>query len=184
MAIPGLSRFLWALRQQESGGNYQAFNSGSRAAGAYQFLWSTWRYAENLANLQSSPYYNYPIIETPSWFQDDAAGALVTRYYWEFAQSYYNVAEAWYGGPGAVGHPDWGGGPGYPNVGQYANQVMARYGSGPGSSGGGGFSVSPHLTSYDRALLAMDADTIYQLSVATHNSTRIINMSGTIKVKW
>lgn len=54
-------------------------------------------------------------------------------YYNQFGRSWFNVAEAWYGGPGAVGHPDIGGGPGFPTVGQYANQVIAIYDSLGGS---------------------------------------------------
>lgn len=53
----------------------------------------------------------------------------MSSYYNQFGQSWYNVAEAWYGGPGAVGHPDIGGGPGFPTVGQYAADVIAIYNS-------------------------------------------------------
>src|SRR5579859_1046555 len=39
-------------------------------------------------------------------------------------------------GVGAVGHPNEGGGPGYPTVGQYASQVMAIYAQLGGTGGG------------------------------------------------
>lgn len=123
---PGLGCFLAAERLQESGGDYQAVNPSGHY-GAYQFSQGTWQQAMALAGLAFSPYANMRPDKAPPSIQDAAAGALMSLYYYQFSQSWYNVAEAWYGGPGAVGHPDWGGGPGYPNVGQYADQVMAKY---------------------------------------------------------
>lgn len=128
MAPPGLGCFLLAEREQESGGNYQAVNPSGHY-GAYQFSIGTWAEAMQLAGLGGSPYFRTRPDQAPPAIQDEAAGALMSHYYYQFSQSWYNVAEAWYGGPGAVGHPDWGGGPGYPNVGQYADQVMAKYAS-------------------------------------------------------
>lgn len=129
----GLATFLAAIRQQESGGNYQASNP-SGASGAYQFLQGTWQQALTLAGLANSVYYNEPAADAPASVQDTAAGALMMSYYNQFGQSWFNVAEAWYGGPGAVGHPDISGGPGYPTVGDYANNVIAIYNQ---LSGGG-----------------------------------------------
>jgi hypothetical protein len=110
-----------AIRIQESGNNYGAYNKGSGAAGAYQFEPSTWRGAVSGAGLgqwaSTSPNM------APAWVQDAAARWLMQGYFNRF-QSWFSVAEAWYGGPGAVGHPTWGGGPGYPNVGQYAQHVI------------------------------------------------------------
>lgn len=136
MAPPGIGCFLAAERLQESGGNYQAVNPSGHY-GAYQFSIGTWQQAMALAGLALSPYANYRPDKAPPSIQDAAATALMSLYYYQFGQSWYNVAEAWYGGPGAVGHPDWGGGPGYPNVGQYASQVMAKYAACGGPSGGG-----------------------------------------------
>lgn len=115
--------FIASIRIQESGGNYGAYNAGSGAAGAYQFEPGTWRYALSVAGLGS--WSSTPANQAPSWVQDAAAKALMGQYFNQFG-SWFSVAEAWYGGPGAVGHPDWGGGPGYPNVGQYATQVINR----------------------------------------------------------
>lgn len=123
---PGLGCFLQAERLQESGGNYQAVNPSGHY-GAYQFGIGTWAEAMQMAGLGGSPYFRTRPDQAPPSIQDEAAAALMSHYYYQFSQSWYNVAEAWYGGPGAVGHPDWGGGPGYPNVGQYAAQVMAKY---------------------------------------------------------
>lgn len=119
-----LTLFMAAIRVQESGDNYRAFNTGSRASGAYQFLDSTFHGALRAAGLGNSVYIHMPAYLAPPAVQDAAARALMGGYYATLGHSWYNVAEAWYGGPGAVGHPDWGGGPGYPNVGQYAAHVM------------------------------------------------------------
>ena len=151
---PGLGCFLAAERQQESGGNYQAVNQSGHY-GAYQFGIGTWVQACDLAGLTFTQWPNVRPDRAPPAIQDQAAGALMSLYYYEFHQSWYNVAEAWYGGPGAVGHPDWGGGPGYPNVGQYASQVMAKYQAcggavspGPGGSAG----PSPWLPAFQEGL--------------------------------
>ena len=125
-APPGLGCFLAAERQQESGGDYQAANPSGHY-GAYQFGIGTWQQACTLAGLAFTQWPNTRPDRAPPAIQDQAAAALMSLYYYQFSNSWYNVAEAWYGGPGAVGHPDWGGGPGYPNVGQYASQVMAKY---------------------------------------------------------
>lgn len=136
--MAGLATFLAAIRQQESGGNYQASNP-SGASGAYQFEPGTWVYALSLAGLGGTVYASEPAGNAPPSVQDAAAGALMSLYYRQFGSSWFNVAEAWYGGPGAVGHPDIGGGPGYPTVGQYATDVMAIY----NSLGGGGSVAVP-----------------------------------------
>lgn len=133
-----LQTFMAAIRQQESGGNYGAYNAGSGAAGAYQFTYGTWQYAMGLAGLGGTFYANLPANDAPASVQDAAAAALMSLYYNDYGHSWYNVAEAWYGGPGAVGHPNWGGGPGYPTVGQYADSVIAIYNRLGGSGGGGG----------------------------------------------
>lgn len=121
-----LQIFMHAERIQESGDNYKAHNP-SGASGAYQFLFGTWQGALRMAGLIFSPYYHLPAAQAPPAIQDAAAAALMGSYYNTYGHSWFNVAEAWYGGGGAVGHPGRGGGPGYPNVGQYATQVMAIY---------------------------------------------------------
>lgn len=123
-----IDTFMHAIRIQESGDNYHGRdNPGTGASGAYQFTWGTWLEALGMAGLRYYPYNYERAGRAPNWVQDRAAHALMSHYYYQFGHSWYNVAEAWYGGPGAVGHPSWGGGPGYPNVGQYAADVMAIY---------------------------------------------------------
>lgn len=119
--------FMHAERIQESGDNYKAYNASSGAAGAYQFTSGTWVYALGLAGVKHKAYYNESANRVPPRVQDDAARALMLHYYNMFQHSWHAVAEAWYGGPGAVGHPNYGGGPGYPTVGEYADDVMRIY---------------------------------------------------------
>lgn len=125
--MAALDVFLAAIRTQESSDDYTAYNSGSGASGAYQFTTGTWVQALTLAGLGNSVYAREQAYQAPPSVQDAAAAALMSSYYNQFGQSWFNVAEAWYGGPGAVGHPDIGGGPGYPTVGEYATDVMAIY---------------------------------------------------------
>lgn len=123
--MAAIDTFMAAIRQQESGGNYGAVNGGSGAAGAYQFTFGTWQQALAMAGLANTVYDREAANLAPPSVQDAAARALMTSYYNQFGQSWFNVAEAWYGGPGAVGNPNIGGGPGFPTVGQYANSVIA-----------------------------------------------------------
>ena len=143
---PGLGCFMAAERQQESGNNYTAVNPSGHY-GAYQFGIGTWVQACTLAGLALTNWPNVRPDHAPPSVQDAAAKALMELYYYQFGRSWYNVAEAWYGGPGAVGHPDWGGGPGYPDVGQYASQVMAKYQACGGPSGPGPGVPQPNLGS-------------------------------------
>lgn len=135
--------FMHAIRIQESGNNYAAYNAGSGAAGAYQFTQGTWRGALDAAGYGGTIWPAVRPDRAPAWVQDLAANFLMSRYYNQFGHSWYNVAEAWYGGPGAVGHPNWGGGPGYPNVGQYAAQVVAIFNRLGGNAGGAGAAPPP-----------------------------------------
>ena len=63
---------LAALRQCESGGNYQA-NTGNGYYGAYQFLPSTWR---SMGTGYDMPHHAPPAV------QDDAARRLIIRSGW------------------------------------------------------------------------------------------------------
>lgn len=128
-----------AIRIQESGNNYAAVNPGSGASGAYQFTTGTWVQALGMAGLGGSVYVREAPYLAPPSVQDAAARALMGSYYAQFGQSWFSVAEAWYGGPGAVGHPDISGGPGYPTVGEYATDVIAIY----NSLGGSGVATVP-----------------------------------------
>lgn len=118
-----------AIRIQESGDNYTIGPNSAGASGAYQFTQGTWIQALGMAGLGNSVYTREQAYQAPASVQDAAAKALMSSYYNQFGQNWSNVAEAWYGGPGAVGHPNIGGGPGFPTVGQYAASVIAIYNS-------------------------------------------------------
>lgn len=137
-----MSIFMHAVRIQESGDDYTAVNTSGHF-GAYQFSLGTWVDALHLAGLQYLIFAGTIPSLAPSSVQDAAARALMSQYYGQFGNSFYNVAEAWYGGPGVVGQPNIGGGPGYPTVGEYANQVMAKYAALGGTGGGGPSSPVP-----------------------------------------
>lgn len=111
-----LDRFLAALRTQESGGNYQAYNP-SGASGAYQFLDSTW------AN-----YKGYRrAMDAPPAIQDERARQLAQSYYDQFG-SWDAVAKAWYAGPGfAKKNLDAPQGS-YPSINAYAASVVGKMG--------------------------------------------------------
>lgn len=127
--MAAIDLFMEAIRIQESSNNYLAYNPGSGASGAYQFTQGTWVSALGMAGLAGSVYTREAAYQAPASVQDAAARALMSSYYSQFGNSWFNVAEAWYGGPGAVGNPGIGGGPGYPTVGEYANSVIAIYNS-------------------------------------------------------
>ncbi|MDO4256949.1 MAG: transglycosylase family protein [Kocuria sp.] len=61
-----------AIKQCESGGNYQAVNASSGASGAYQFLDSTW------AGMSQSAGYAHA-ADAPAAVQDAAAAELMAR---------------------------------------------------------------------------------------------------------
>lgn len=137
-----LDVFMHAIRIQESGDDYTAVNASGHL-GAYQFSIGTWVQALADAGIQYTVFAGTPPNLAPPSVQDAAARALMSRYLGQFGGSFYDVAEAWYGGPGAVGHPNEGGGPGYPTVGQYAASVMAIYARLGGTGGGAGTAVTP-----------------------------------------
>lgn len=87
-----LGRFMYALRDVESGGNYKAIGVPTpwgTAKGAYQYLDSTWDNYKGYASADLAP----PEI------QDEKARLDMQRYYDEY-QSWDDVAAAWYSGPG------------------------------------------------------------------------------------
>ena len=132
-----LDILMHAIRIQESGDDYTATNASGHF-GAYQFDISTWVTALNDAGIQYDVFAGtIPSLAPPS-VQDAAARALMSRYLGQFGGSLRSVAEAWYGGPGNVGNENLSGGPGYPTLGQYADQVMALY----AQLGGGGGTTS------------------------------------------
>ncbi|MDO4920008.1 transglycosylase family protein [Kocuria sp.] len=62
-----------AIKQCESGGNYQAVNASSGASGAYQFLTSTWQGMGSITAGYATA------ADAPASVQDAAAAALMAR---------------------------------------------------------------------------------------------------------
>lgn len=106
-----------AIKQQESGGDYNVVNPDSGAFGAYQFMPETYNYAARGAGVD-------PSDRSPQ-AQDAAAQFLIGEYMNQFNDPEL-VARAWYGGPGNVqGSIDSDEG-NYPTIREYGQQVMQR----------------------------------------------------------
>lgn len=115
-----IDKFLKAIGNQESGGNYDVTNSDSGAHGKYQIMpanWSGWAREAGLA----------PDAQQTPDNQEKVARFKVQQYYNQF-KDWHKVAKAWYGGPGAVDQNVNAGG-GYPSTDRYADQVVQRMGS-------------------------------------------------------
>jgi hypothetical protein len=107
---PTLDRFMAALRDVESSGNYQAEGVPTpwgTATGAYQYLDGTW-----------DGYMGYArAMDAPPEIQDQKAREDMQRYYDEYG-SWDDVAAAWYSGPGG----NWQSG----EVQEYVGKVNSR----------------------------------------------------------
>jgi hypothetical protein len=117
--------FVWGIRQQESGGNYQETNAGSGALGAYQILLS------NLADWSRAALGHTvtreEFLASPQT-QDAIADHELGRYYDKYGPE--KAAAAWYSGdPNKVNStaPQHGG----PSIAQYVDEVMAHARSAP-----------------------------------------------------
>lgn len=117
-----LDAFMAAIRQKESGGDYDIVNSDSGAYGAYQFMPEYWPEFARQAGVN-------PNDKSPE-AQDRVARFHMQRYYEEYG-NWYDVAVAWYGGPGAVGDEDrlHRGQGEYPTIDDYANSVIELMGT-------------------------------------------------------
>src|SRR5713101_4751790 len=127
-----MGRFLWAVGQQESGGNYRAVNPGSGALGRWQIM---------PANLPGwARHCGQPIV-SPNYFlshsqyQNRMVRCILGGYYNKYGPR--GAAAMWYSG-----QPDWHATYGDPPVYKYVDDVIALMTSGhaggvPGVSGGG-----------------------------------------------
>jgi hypothetical protein len=98
-APPGINRFLYALGQVESGGNYYARNAISGAYGKYQILPSNWPVWAKL----------YVGSSTATWTpvnQEAVARGKVTSL-WNWLDSWENVAHWWLTGSGDTNRSHW-----------------------------------------------------------------------------
>lgn len=108
--------FLWAIKQQESGGNYNSVNSGSGALGAYQVMpenVASWTQQALGHSLSASQFLNNPSA------QDAVANNILGGYYDKYGSD--GAAAMWYSG-----QPDPTKTYGSPSVSDYVNQVKSR----------------------------------------------------------
>ena len=122
-SAPNIDAFMRAIGNQESGGDYDAYNGLYGASGKYQILPENWAQWAKDAGLDE----NAPM--TPE-NQEIVAKNKMLEYYKKFGD-WRKVAEAWYGGEGAV---DWSAkekaarqAGGNPSLDEYADSVMAKY---------------------------------------------------------
>ena len=98
-APPGINRFLYALGQVESGGNYYARNSSSGAYGKYQIMPSNWPSWAKLYVGSSSAKW------TPVNQEKVARGKVTALWHW--LDSWENVAHWWLTGSGDRNKAHW-----------------------------------------------------------------------------
>jgi hypothetical protein len=98
-APPGINRFLYALGQVESGGNYYARNASSGAYGKYQIMPSNWpSWAKLYVGSSTAPW-------TPV-NQEKVARGKVTAL-WNWLDTWENVAHWWLTGSGDRNQANW-----------------------------------------------------------------------------
>lgn len=122
------SRFLNAIKGQESSGNYGAHNGSSGALGAYQIMpgnLPSWSREAIGRSISPGEFLHNPAL------QDAIASHFLKQYYDRWGPE--GAAVAWYAGPGAVSkylrNKGYGGSQGaYPTINQYALQILHRMG--------------------------------------------------------
>lgn len=96
-----LGVILDTIRTLESGGNYEIRNANASAAGAYQYITSTWRYWAEQADVSTD---TYPTADTaPPHIQDQVAGVNVTSILADNDNNVETVPVVWYY-PAALGN--------------------------------------------------------------------------------
>lgn len=120
-----LDAFLWAIGQQESGGNYKSVNSSSGALGKYQVMPDnipSWTKKALGHSISASEYLNSPAD------QEAVARTILGGYYAKYGAA--GAAAAWYSG-----QPDPNKTYGNPPVYKYVNSVLALMARAPGNAG-------------------------------------------------
>lgn len=126
-------RLVQGIRAQESGGNYQAQNANSGAAGAYQIMPSNimgvntgWDKEALGHDVNLGEFYASPQI------QDQIASYKLKQYFDAYGPA--GAAIAWYAGPGAAqnyvrsGSVSTSSQGAYPTVSAYMRQILQRMG--------------------------------------------------------
>lgn len=119
-----LGAFLKAIAEQESGGNYNAVNSGSGAMGKYQIMPSNiqgsggWDQEILGRNISTQAFLNNPRL------QERIARGKLTNYFRQFGAG--GAAKAWYAGPDDAYTNSNASQYGGPSINDYAAQVLAK----------------------------------------------------------
>jgi hypothetical protein len=125
-----ITSIMGAIKDQESGGDYNSVNQDSGAFGAYQFMPSTWNGAAQSAGVNPN--------DTSPQNQDKVAYSLMSQYYNQYGQDPRAVASMWYSGqPDYTVNSSEGN---YPSVNGYVNSVMSKLNGGNTAS----YAYSPH----------------------------------------
>ena len=116
-----VDRFMAALAGKESGGNPNAVNADSGAAGTFQIMpgnWERWAREAGVDPADKSPQNQYKV-----------ARMKIMQYYREYG-NWRDVAVAWYSGDVSKRYSKvrQGGGK-YPSISDYADDVIARMGN-------------------------------------------------------
>jgi hypothetical protein len=123
--VSGLDAFLWAIGQQESGGNYNARNATSGAVGKYQVMPAnvpSWTKAALGRSLTPEQFRASPAA------QEKVARHVLGDYYEKWGPK--GAAAAWYAGP--ANHDLYKSGssqPGGPSIAGYVNSVVSKMNS-------------------------------------------------------
>jgi hypothetical protein len=129
----GFQKFMNAISQQESGGNYGAINRSSGALGKYQVMPSNilgvhkgWDWEVLGRDINTADYINNPQI------QEQIASGKLKQYYNAYGPA--GAAIAWYAGPGAAqkyvqsGKASTGSQGAFPTVSGYMQSILKRMG--------------------------------------------------------
>lgn len=119
-----VDKFLTALGNQESSGNYNLTNPKTGAIGKYQILpsnWPSWSQEAGLGpNAQPTPE------------NQEAVGKFKAIQYFKQFGNWGDVAKAWYAGPGEVTNPSFNHNAPqgeYPSVNSYVKSVLSGFGN-------------------------------------------------------
>lgn len=177
--------FLWALTQQESGGNYRAVGvwvGGDRAYGRYQVMG---------ANIPSwtAQYYGRRLTPQQFLMNNAAQDAVVRGKLGGYVKKYgfRGAASAWYSGNPNL-HMSTRSQPGGPSIKGYVDSVMNRAGTYQGGNSGVSSTTStrggaaPAVPKLDRSELAEQ----YGLSSALINSSKELKalFEKAVKGQW
>ncbi len=162
-----LNAFLYAERQQESGGNYSAVNASSGALGAYQVM---------PANVASWTERALGHSLTPQQFlasksaQDAVANTILGGYYSQYGPA--GAAAMWYSG-----QPNPNASYGSPPVSSYVASVLAIMGgsaaANAGSTGSGGGTTATDAST-TTASSTTPSDCLWSINIPGLGSTCII----------